>query len=141
MFIGFRMLTMCNPGERGHRIYLLGLTFFVNFYFDTALSLTAAPIFQDTPFAVIWNAPTNVCQNLKIHLDFSVFQAVITPASQPNQFLFLFYSSRLGLYSYTEPSTGKQLNGGIPQKGNLTASLITADNDIIQYIPEFTPGL
>lgn len=134
---------MCYPGERGHRIYLLLLTFSVNFYHGISLSLplTAAPIFKDTPFAVIWNAPTHVCQNLKISLDLSVFQAVTTPASEPNQFLFLFYSNRLGLYPYTEPSTGRQFNGGIPQKGNLTASLMKAHNDIIQYIPEFTPGL
>ncbi|XP_034162974.2 hyaluronidase-5-like [Pangasianodon hypophthalmus] len=134
---------MCHAGERGHRIYLLILTFSVNFYLGTALSLplTAAPIFKDTPFAVIWNAPTYVCRDLKIPLDFSVFQAVTTPASEPNQFLFLFYSNRLGLYPYTEPSTGRQFNGGIPQKGNLTASLVKAHNDISQYIPEFTPGL
>lgn len=134
---------MCRPGERGHLMYLLSLTFSVNFYLGTALSLplTAAPIFKDTPFAVIWNAPTHVCQNLKIPLDFSVFQAVTTPASEPNQFLFLFYINRLGLYPYTEPSTGRQFNGGIPQKGNLTVSLTIANNDVIQDIPEFTPGL
>lgn len=134
---------MCHPSERGHHIYLLSLTFSLNFYLGNALTLplTAAPIFEATPFAVIWNAPTNVCQNLKIPLDLSVFQAVTTPASQPDQFLFLFYSNRLGLYPYIDPNTGRQFNGGIPQKGNLSASLVIAHNDIIQYIPELTPGL
>ncbi|XP_060756896.1 hyaluronidase-5-like [Neoarius graeffei] len=134
---------MCHPNERGHRSYLLILTLSVNLYLGTALSLpfTAAPIFKDTPFAVIWNAPTHVCQNLEIPLDFSSFQAVTTPANKPNQFLFLFYSNRLGLYPYTEPSSGRQFNGGIPQKGNLTASLVKAYYDIIQDIPDITPGL
>ncbi|KAM9495508.1 hyaluronidase-5-like [Clarias gariepinus] len=133
---------MCHFSDRGHRTYLLIVTF-ISFYLGTAWSLfpTAAPIFKETPFAVIWNAPTHVCQNLKIPLDFSVFQAVTTPASEPDQFLFLFYSNRLGLYPYTQTSTGKEFNGGIPQKGNLTASLTKAHNEIIQYIPEFTPGL
>ncbi|XP_046715721.1 hyaluronidase-5-like [Silurus meridionalis] len=134
---------MIYPCDRGHPIYLLILTFSIICYHGTALSipLTATPIFKDTPFAVIWNAPTHVCQNLKIPLALSVFQAVTTPASEPNQFLFLFYSNRLGLYPYTDPSTGKQVNGGIPQKGNLTASLVKAHKDIIEYVLEFTPGL
>ncbi|TSM52334.1 Hyaluronidase-5 [Bagarius yarrelli] len=134
---------MCYSGETGLQLFLLIFTFSVNFRLGSALSLppTAAPLFKDTPFAVIWNAPTHVCQNLQIPLDFSAFEAVTTPASKPNQFLSLFYSDRLGLYPYTDPSTGRQVNGGIPQKGNLSASLAKAREEILQYIPEVSPGL
>uniref|UniRef100_A0A4W4GJR8 Hyaluronidase n=1 Tax=Electrophorus electricus TaxID=8005 RepID=A0A4W4GJR8_ELEEL len=106
-----------------------------------ALPLTAAPLFKDTPFAAIWNAPTKVCKEHKIALDFSAFQAVTTPANIPDQLLVLFYYNRLGLYPYVDTSTGKQYNGGIPQNGNLMASLEKALHDINYYIPEFTLGL
>uniref|UniRef100_A0A3B4EK64 Hyaluronidase n=1 Tax=Pygocentrus nattereri TaxID=42514 RepID=A0A3B4EK64_PYGNA len=107
----------------------------------SSLPFTAAPLFTDRPFAVIWNAPTHVCKNLDISLDFSVFQAVTTTVSEPDQFLFLFYTNRLGLYPYIDSSTKEEYNGGIPQKGNLTAHLEKAWRDITQYLPEFNPGL
>uniref|UniRef100_A0A3B1IPY0 Hyaluronidase n=1 Tax=Astyanax mexicanus TaxID=7994 RepID=A0A3B1IPY0_ASTMX len=96
---------------------------------------------KDTPFAIIWNAPVDVCKNLKIGLDLSAFQAVTTPASVPNQFLFLFYTDRLGLYPYVDPATKQEYNGGIPQKAPLKASLKKATSDIAKYIPNSTPGL
>lgn len=112
-------------------------------FLSIALSLppTKPPIFKDTPFSVIWNAPTEVCKRLEISLDTSAFQAVTTPVSVPDQFLFLFYSQRLGLYPYVNRETKEEFNGGIPQKGNLTASLLKALDDVTKYIPKFTPGL
>ncbi|XP_072529812.1 hyaluronidase-5-like [Salminus brasiliensis] len=127
----------------GSPTYLFILILSLNCYLSIAslLPLTAAPLFTNTPFAVIWNAPTNVCKNLNIPLDFSAFQAVTTPASVPDQFLFLFYENRLGLYPYVDPYTEVQHNGGIPQKGPLTASLKKAQSDIAMYMPKSTPGL
>ncbi|XP_056596246.1 hyaluronidase-5-like [Triplophysa dalaica] len=112
-------------------------------FLNIALSLppTQHPIFKDTPFSVIWNAPTEVCKRLEISLDTSAFQAVTTPSSVPDQFLFLFYSQRLGLYPYVNPDTKEEFNGGIPQKGNLTASLLKALDDVTKYIPKSSPGL
>ncbi|XP_076860759.1 hyaluronidase PH-20-like [Brachyhypopomus gauderio] len=123
----------------GLPILIYSLTSLVSI--SLALPPTAAPLFKDTPFAAIWNAPTHVCKDPSISLDFSAFQAVTTPTSKPDQFLFLFYSDRLGLYPYIDTSTGKQYNGGIPQKGNLAASLEKSVSDINQYIPESITGL
>ncbi|XP_051978478.1 hyaluronidase PH-20-like [Xyrauchen texanus] len=113
-------------------------------FLNIALALlppTSPPIFKNTPFAVIWNAPTDVCKRLEISLDTSAFQAVTTPASDPDQFLFLFYSNRLGLYPYINDETKEEFNGGIPQKGNITASLLKEVHDVTYYIPELSPGL
>ncbi|KAI4872137.1 hypothetical protein NFI96_031083 [Prochilodus magdalenae] len=127
----------------GSPICLSILILSLSCYLSTASSLpvTAPPLFTDRPFAVIWNAPTHVCEKLKIPLDLSAFQAVTTPASVPDQFLFLFYANRLGLYPYIDPTTMKEYNGGIPQKANMTANLEKASSDITQYIPKFKPGL
>ncbi|XP_036454754.1 hyaluronidase-5-like [Colossoma macropomum] len=137
--------TVCHFSQQwgGSPICLSIFILFLNCYLSTASSLpfTAAPLFTDRPFAVIWNAPTHVCKNLNISLDLSVFQAVTTTTGEPDQFLFLFYTNKLGLYPYIDPTTKKEYNGGIPQKGNLTAHLERAWKDIIQYLPEFKPGL
>ncbi|XP_076863411.1 hyaluronidase PH-20-like [Brachyhypopomus gauderio] len=121
----------------GLPILIYSLTSLVSI--SLALLPTAAPLFKDTPFAAIWNAP--VCKDPSISLDFSAFQAVTTPTSKPDQFLFLFYTDRLGLYPYIDTSTGEQYNGGIPQKGNLAASLEKSVSDINQYIAESIAGL
>uniref|UniRef100_A0A673C2F9 Hyaluronidase n=1 Tax=Sphaeramia orbicularis TaxID=375764 RepID=A0A673C2F9_9TELE len=53
----------------------------------------------------------------------------------PDQFLSLFYTDRLGLYPHVDLTKGKQYNGGIPQRGNLKASMNKARADINYYIP------
>ena len=53
----------------------------------------------------------------------------------PGQFLSLFYTDRLGLYPRVDQAGERQLYGGIPQRGNLRASLAKARADIIYYIP------
>ncbi|XP_042563375.1 hyaluronidase PH-20-like isoform X2 [Clupea harengus] len=103
---------------------------------------TAAPLVPDKPFVVIWNAPTHKCKQSASPLDMSAMQADTTPAAVPNQFLTLFYKKRIGAYPYTDVKTAKEYNGGIPQKGNLTAHLMQARADIAKHIPELTtPGL
>lgn len=53
----------------------------------------------------------------------------------PGQFLSLFYTDRLGLYPHVDLTSKKQFNGGIPQRGNLKASMNKARTDINYYIP------
>ncbi|KAI4802740.1 hypothetical protein KUCAC02_006317 [Chaenocephalus aceratus] len=56
----------------------------------------------------------------------------------PGQFLSLFYTDRLGLYPHVDLTSRKQLNGGIPQRGDLRASLNKARADINYYITSKT---
>ncbi|XP_060759244.1 hyaluronidase-5-like [Neoarius graeffei] len=109
-------------------------------YFSAALPPTAAPLFNK-PFVVIWNAPINKCNQLQVPLDLDVFQAITTPQRVPNQVLTLMYKYRLGLFPYIDLYDFSQYNGGIPQKGNLTASLEEAKREFTKYIPSSIPGL
>ncbi|XP_055049243.2 hyaluronidase-5 [Misgurnus anguillicaudatus] len=133
------MLFSIHLGSPLHLAILISLWGFLNT--TLALPPTMPPIFKDTPFSVIWNAPTPVCEKLEINLDTSVFNAVTTPASVPDQFLNLFYAQRIGLYPYVNPDTKEEFNGGIPQKANLTASLLKELDDVKYYIPWFYQGL
>ncbi|KAG8005650.1 Hyaluronidase PH-20 [Nibea albiflora] len=99
---------------------------------------TTGPLFEHQPFIVSWNIPDLVCNRYNISLDTSPFKGVATPAKVPGQFLSLFYTDRLGLYPHVDPTSQKQFNGGIPQKGNLKASMIKARADINYYIPSKT---
>ncbi|XP_073687750.1 hyaluronidase PH-20 [Garra rufa] len=101
---------------------------------------TVAPLFH-SPFVLLWNAPISKCQQLKVPLDFSMFQAVTTPARERNQSITLFYKNRIGLYPYVDLQSLKEYNGGIPQRGNLSASLEKAKEEFTQYIPDSTTGL
>uniref|UniRef100_A0AAR2KX04 Hyaluronidase n=1 Tax=Pygocentrus nattereri TaxID=42514 RepID=A0AAR2KX04_PYGNA len=108
---------------------------------DPVHKINSAPLFDEMPFVIIWNAPISKCQQLKIPLDLSAFQAITTPAKVPNQTLSLFYKKRMGLFPYTNLQTFAQYNGGIPQRGNLAASLEKAKEEFIHYIPRSSPGL
>ncbi|XP_063052152.1 hyaluronidase-5-like [Engraulis encrasicolus] len=102
---------------------------------------TAAPLLPDKPFVVIWNAPTHKCRQTVPPLDMSAMQADTTPAAKPDQFLTLFYKHRVGSYPYLDLKSLGEVNGGLPQKGNLTAHLAKARTDITMYVPEQSPGL
>uniref|UniRef100_A0A673XST3 Hyaluronidase n=1 Tax=Salmo trutta TaxID=8032 RepID=A0A673XST3_SALTR len=120
----------------------LALSILACLSFVSPLPTTEPPLFDGHPFVGIWNTPTPACKRLQIPLDTWSFKAVTTPAAVPGQFLTLFYVDRLGLYPHVDPNNHRQFNGGIPQKGNLTAHLIKAYGDINHYIPsETTPGL
>uniref|UniRef100_UPI0037E8349A hyaluronidase-1-like n=1 Tax=Semicossyphus pulcher TaxID=241346 RepID=UPI0037E8349A len=99
---------------------------------------TTSPLFEHQPFFVTWNIPDHVCKRHDISLDTSPFQAVTTPAKVPDQFLSLFYTDRLGLYPHVDLRSRKLFNGGIPQRGNLKASMMKAKADINYYIPSKT---
>ncbi|XP_028426577.1 hyaluronidase PH-20-like isoform X1 [Perca flavescens] len=99
---------------------------------------TTGPMFEHQPFIVSWNIPDLVCSRFNITLDSSPFKGVATPAKVPGQFLSLFYTDRLGLYPHVDLTSRKQFNGGIPQRGNLKASINKARADINYYIPSKT---
>ncbi|XP_033471107.2 hyaluronidase PH-20-like [Epinephelus lanceolatus] len=99
---------------------------------------TTGPLFEHQPFIVSWNIPDMVCKRYNISLDTSPFKGVATPAKVPGQFLSLFYTDRLGLYPHVDLMRKKQLNGGIPQRGNLRASMNKARADVNYYIPSKT---
>lgn len=120
------------------------LTFYLLGALSQAVPLppTAAPLSDGLPFMVVWNIPTIACRRHNVPLDTSPFRAVTTPAKVPGQPLMLFYSNRLGLYPHVDVRTKRQLYGGIPQRGNLTASLAKAQADIAHYITsETSPGM
>uniref|UniRef100_A0A4W6BRK2 Hyaluronidase n=1 Tax=Lates calcarifer TaxID=8187 RepID=A0A4W6BRK2_LATCA len=94
-----------------------------------SLPHTTGPLFEHQPFIVSWNIPDLVCNRYKISLDTSPFKGV------PGQFLSLFYTDRLGLYPHVDQTSRKQLYGGIPQRGNLRASMTKARADVNYYIP------
>uniref|UniRef100_A0A3B4TS15 Hyaluronidase n=1 Tax=Seriola dumerili TaxID=41447 RepID=A0A3B4TS15_SERDU len=96
---------------------------------------TTGPLFEHQPFIVSWNIPGLVCNRYNISLDTSPFKGVATPAKVPGQFLSLFYTDRLGLYPHIDLTSRKQFYGGIPQRGNLKASMNKARADINYYIP------
>ncbi|KAK5896134.1 hypothetical protein CgunFtcFv8_009768 [Champsocephalus gunnari] len=99
---------------------------------------TTVPLFQHQPFIVSWNIPDRVCKRYNISMDTSPFKGMATPAKVPGQFLSLFYTDRLGLYPHVDLTSRKQLNGGIPQRGDLRASLNKARADINYYITSKT---
>uniref|UniRef100_A0A8C9YDH9 Hyaluronidase n=1 Tax=Sander lucioperca TaxID=283035 RepID=A0A8C9YDH9_SANLU len=96
---------------------------------------TTGPMFEHQPFIVSWNIPDLVCNRFNITLDSSPFKGVATPAKVRGNFLSLFYTDRLGLYPHVDLTSRKQFNGGIPQRGNLKASINKARADINYYIP------
>ncbi|XP_030295311.1 hyaluronidase-1-like isoform X2 [Sparus aurata] len=99
---------------------------------------TTSPLFENRPFIVTWNIPDLVCKRYNISLDTSPFKGVATPAKVPGQFLSLFYTDRLGLYPHVDLTSRTHFNGGIPQRGNLKASMYKARADINYYIPSKT---
>ncbi|KAI7811890.1 hyaluronidase PH-20 precursor [Triplophysa rosa] len=108
---------------------------------SSSLLPTTVPLFNERPFVLLWNAPISKCQQLKVPLDLSLFQAVTTPARVRNQSLTLFYKNRIGLFPYIDLQPSKEYNGGIPQRGNLSASLDKAKEEFTQYISDSSSGL
>ncbi|XP_067446965.1 hyaluronidase-5-like [Thunnus thynnus] len=124
--------------------FLSRLTLCIIGSITTVLTLppTEPPLIHDHPFVAIWNAPTDVCQQLDIPLDTAAFQAVTTPGAVHGQFLTIFYEDRLGLYPKVNNAKHKRYNGGVPQKGNLTEHLAMAQHQIDHLISQdSSPGL
>ncbi|MFH4974691.1 hypothetical protein AB6A40_001400 [Gnathostoma spinigerum] len=92
-------------------------------------------------FEVIWNVPSEKCSaasrfpillenfNIKHNTDQKFYGDEVV----------LLYSSRFGRYPYYENyDKTKPVNGGLPQKANLTTHLEQAQKDIISAIPNET---
>ncbi|XP_028266371.1 hyaluronidase-3 [Parambassis ranga] len=84
----------------------------------------AGPILQYRPFVVVWNIPTEKCQNqFDIELDLRDFDIVRNPWQHfQGQKMTIFYRDRLGKYPYITHA-GRKKNGGIPQLADLPAHL------------------
>ncbi|XP_058500075.1 hyaluronidase-3 isoform X1 [Solea solea] len=88
-------------------------------------SVTAAgPILEGRPFVVVWNIPTARCQErYDVHLNLGDFDIVENRRQRfQGQRMTIFYRDRLGLYPYLSQD-GREVNGGIPQLGDLAAHL------------------
>lgn len=121
--------------------YLLSLLLLLS---RPAWSLLPAepPLIPNQPFVAVWNAPTDLCQQLHIPLDTGAFQAITTPKAQRGQFLTLFYDNHLGQYPKVNTVKRQRYSGGVPQTGNLTEHLAKAQSQIDNYISDdSTPGL
>ncbi|CAK6979596.1 hyaluronidase-3 [Scomber scombrus] len=100
----------------------------------------AGPILQNRPFVVVWNMPTAHCQDrYDIHLDLRDFDIVKNQEqSFQGQKMTIFYRDHLGIYPYLSQD-GREVNGGIPQLGNLAAHLPLIEMQISSMLqPNFT---
>ncbi|KAM4737205.1 hyaluronidase-3 [Anableps anableps] len=84
----------------------------------------AGPVLQDRPFIVVWNMPTAKCQKRhNVQLDLQDFGIVENQKQRfQGQNVTIFYRNRLGNYPYLSHD-GRQVNGGIPQLGDLASHL------------------
>ncbi|XP_012617528.2 hyaluronidase PH-20-like [Microcebus murinus] len=106
------------------------------------LDFRAPPLIPNVPFLWAWNAPTELCTGrFDEPLDLSLFSLVGSPRRDvTGQDVTIFYVDRLGYYPYID-TTGKIVNGGIPQNGSLRKHLVKAEKDILYYMPTDNVGL
>ncbi|KAL1021382.1 hypothetical protein UPYG_G00012590 [Umbra pygmaea] len=112
-------------------------------YSDPGLSLSAAKsIVPARPFTVVWNMPTLRCEErYGIHLDLDAFDILENhDHSFKGQKMSIFYRNQLGLYPYISQE-GQQVNGGVPQKGDLKAHLALAQTQISALLRPGFKGL
>ncbi|XP_078536661.1 hyaluronidase-5-like [Lissotriton helveticus] len=101
-------------------------------------TLRAPPVVEKSPFITIWNAPTEECMKHRTtNLSLQLFQFVASPMKTAiNQTLAVFYKDRLGSYPYIDETTGKSINGGLPQLIHLSNHLKKTTEDITFYMPD-----
>uniref|UniRef100_A0A914UKU0 Hyaluronidase n=1 Tax=Plectus sambesii TaxID=2011161 RepID=A0A914UKU0_9BILA len=89
-------------------------------------------------FQVIWNAPSETCiskYNVTIPLAPFGIKFNLEHKLNGNE-IVIFYEAKLGLYPYvTKYGEGEIVNGGIPQKVNMTDHFIKMRDDINEAIP------
>ncbi|XP_004677233.1 PREDICTED: hyaluronidase PH-20 [Condylura cristata] len=107
------------------------------------LNFTAAPIYPETTFLWVSNAPTELCEERhNIKIDMSFFSLSGSPRKQmAEQGIAIFYIDKLGYYPYIDTRTGENVNGGIPQLGCLKKHLDKAKLDILYYTGPQKVGL
>nr|QKV49747.1 PH-20 hyaluronidase [Blarina brevicauda] len=128
------MFVISSVGLNGMLQALLTFLLFPTYW---TMDYAASPIIPNTPYLWAWNVPTENCPKThNVPIDLSFYPFVGYPRENATgQNVTLFYVNRLGRYPYIHMSTNKEVNGGIPQLGNLTAHLEKARKDIAFYIP------
>ncbi|XP_054833742.1 hyaluronidase-3 [Eublepharis macularius] len=103
---------------------------------------TAGPIFQNEPFAVVWNLPTARCEeHFGIALPLGDYGIVENKGNTfRGQNMTIFYKNKFGLYPYIS-SEGEWHNGGIPQKADLKEHLERASKEITELLHHGFRGL
>ncbi|CAK9300872.1 unnamed protein product [Gordionus sp. m RMFG-2023] len=96
----------------------------------------------ESAFQIIWNSPTQVCKfryNNDLHLEsFNI----LTNINQTlrGQLVSLLYDTQSGawpnLVQNTTTNTTVEVNGGIPQKGNLANHLAALESSLNTLIPD-----
>ncbi|XP_055974455.1 hyaluronidase PH-20-like [Sorex fumeus] len=123
-------------------LFLAMLTFFM---FPIYLSMTysASPIIPNTTYILAWNVPTEKCpKEYNVTINLSIYSFVGYPTkNNTGQNVTLFYVDRLGLYPHINTRTNEDVNGGIPQCGNLTVHLEEVGKNIKYYIKDGSVGL
>ncbi|XP_036388714.1 hyaluronidase-3 [Megalops cyprinoides] len=106
------------------------------------LAPNAGPLLEGRPFILVWNMPTARCQKrYGIHLNLKAFDIIENQHKRfQGQNMTIFYHNKLGLYPYL--SVGDiEVNGGLPQKGNLEAHLAMAGSQIEDLLRPSFQGL
>jgi len=94
----------------------------------------------ESTFSVFWNAPSESCQNRGIKLDLDKFEIKHNKELKfKGSVITLFYAdySKFGVFPYVDRD-GKEVNGGIPQRSNLTRHLSLVKENIESSLrPDF----
>lgn len=94
----------------------------------------------ESSFSVFWNAPSHSCQTRGIKLNLDKFQIKHNKELQfKGSVITLFYAdyTSFGAFPYVDKN-GKQVNGGIPQRVNLTRHLTLVKENIRSSLnPDF----
>lgn len=130
----FGLVGFNRPFQRAFIFFLIPCCLTVDF--------RAPPIIPNVPFVWAWNAPTELCVGkFGEPLDMSLFSLIGSPRKESTgQKVTIFYADRLGYYPFID-TRDVQINGGIPQLGNLQKHLDKAKTDILHYIPTDNVGL
>ncbi|XP_064154304.1 hyaluronidase-3 [Anguilla rostrata] len=106
------------------------------------LPVAAGPPLEGRPFTVVWNMPTAHCkERYGIDLDLTDFDIIENHHEKfLGQNMTIFYHNKLGLYPYLSKG-GDDVNGGIPQRGNLRAHLGEAKSKIEALLLPLFHGL
>ncbi|XP_039769244.1 hyaluronidase-1-like [Ornithorhynchus anatinus] len=97
---------------------------------------TKAPMFQNKPFIVFWNAPTSQCKN-RHHVDLNLDTFGIAANSDEalnGDKVTIFYHNVFGYYPHISDS-GESFHGGVPQNQSLSNHLSQVQKDINRVLP------
>ncbi|XP_055974461.1 hyaluronidase PH-20-like [Sorex fumeus] len=127
----------------GFNALFLEMITFLMFPIYLTMTYSASPIIPNTTYILAWNVPTENCPNThQVTINLSIFSFVGYPTkTNTGQNVTLFYVDRLGLYPHINMTSKVDVNGGIPQCGNLTVHLEEASKNIEKYIKNDSVGL